>query len=97
MRNTIITRLPTLCNTEKFNLKELREQYDLLEGEAIRQGLELSDVCSKLHQMNVLAQNLSAILYSLCDSYEAGDQAAILLQVKKLSKNREDAKKVRVH
>ena len=89
MNDLLITRLPTLANTENMGLKELREQYKRLEGEAIDQASQLSDVCAKLHQMNVLAHNLSAIFYALCDSYEAGDQAAILLHVKQLSAQRE--------
>lgn len=97
MNRAIITSLPTLCNPEKFDLKELREQYKLLEGDAIRQAQQLSDVCAKLHEMNVLAQDLSAIIYALCDSYEAGDQAAILLHVKKLAERRKAYKKPGVH
>lgn len=91
-----ITRLPTLCNPEKLTPKELREQYLRLEEDAIRQGIELSEVSAKLHQMNCLAQQLSSVLYALCDSYEAGDQAAILLQVKKLAERRIQ-QKAKVH
>lgn len=97
MNGAIITRLPTLCNPDKLGLAELREHYKRLEGDAIDQAQQLSDACAKLHEMNVLAQNLSAILYALCDSYEAGDQAAILLQVKKLSDRRKSFKKPEVH
>jgi hypothetical protein len=96
MNDLLITRLPTLCNAEKLTPAELLQQYQRLEGEAIDQAQKLSDVCAKLHQMNVLAHNLSAALYALCDSFEAGDQAAILLQVKQLSERRA-AQKAKVH
>lgn len=85
MKDLIITRLPPLCNTESLDLQELREQYKLLEGDALQQAKQLADVCAKLHDMNRLAHNLSATLYALFDSYEAGDQAAILLQLKQMS------------
>ena len=97
MKDLLITRLPTLVNIDKMGLKELREQYKRLEGEAIDQSQKLSDVCAKLHEMNVIAHNISSLIFALCDSYEAGDQAAILLQVKKLHETRESSKKARVH
>jgi len=92
----LITRLPTLVDIDKMGLKELREQYKRLEGEAIDQSQKLSDVCAKLHEMNVIAHNISSLIFALCDSYEAGDQAAILLQVKNLSDQRK-APKRKVH
>lgn len=99
MKDTVITRCPTFVNTEKMGLKELRAQYLILQGDAIDQAQQLSDVCAKLAQMNELAENLSSMLYALCDSYEAGDQAAILLQVKRMSERRAGycAQKAKVH
>lgn len=88
MNSLLITRVPTLCNTENMKLPELREQYKRLEGDAIDQAQQLSDVCAKLHEMNLLALNLQAHLYALCESWDAGDQAAILLQVKQLAERR---------
>ncbi len=97
MNDFIITRLPTLINTEKMGIKELRAQYKLLEGDAITQAQQLSDACTKLHEMNRIAHDYSITFAVLCDSYEAGDQAAILLQVRKLSEARASFKKARVH
>lgn len=99
MSEYIITRLPTLVNIEKMSLTELRAQYLILQGDAIDQAQQLSDVCAKLSQMNELANNLSSMLYALCDSYNEGDQAAILLQVKKMSERRAEyrAQKAKVH
>ena len=97
MKNLHITRLPTLVNVDKLTHAELRQQYQRLEGDAIDQAQQLSEVCAKLHQMNELAHNLSAVIYALCDSYDAGDQAAILLQVKKLNDTRNRANESRVH
>lgn len=100
MSDLLITRLPTLVNTDKMGIKELREQYKRLEGEAIDQGQRLSEVCAALHRMNQTAHDYSITFATLCDSYEAGDQAAVLLMVKRLSEKRADFKakqKVKVH
>lgn len=59
-----------------------------MEGEAIEQAQQLSDALSALHRMNTIAHDYSVTFATLCDSYEAGDQAAILLMVKKLSEKR---------
>ncbi|MBA4381802.1 MAG: hypothetical protein C0406_04480 [Sideroxydans sp.] len=100
MNNLLITRLPTLVNIEGMGIKELREQYKRLEGEAIDQSQQLSQVCNKLHQMNKFADYVSSELAVLIDSYDAGDQAAILLQLKKHSEKRKDWRadqKAKVH
>jgi hypothetical protein len=88
MNDLLITRLPTLVNTDKMGIKELREQYKLLEGDAISQAQQLSEACAKLHSINAIAHDYSITFATLCDSYDAGDQAAILLMVKKLSEKR---------
>lgn len=96
----IITKLPTLVNTEKMGINELREQYKLLEGDAISQAQQLSDVSAALHRMNTTAHDYSITFATLCDSYEAGDTAAILLMVKKLAEKRAEflaAQKAKVH
>ncbi|MBI5626096.1 MAG: hypothetical protein HY935_02670 [Nitrosomonadales bacterium] len=97
MSGSTITRLPTLCNPDKLSVKELREQYKRLEGDAIEQGLQLSDVCAKLHEMNVLAHNLSASIYALIDSFDANDRPAIALQLRQMSDRRKSYKKPEVH
>lgn len=96
MSDFIITRLPTLVNIEGMGIKELRVQYKLLEGDAISQAQQLSDACNSLHRMTKAAMNLDAQLNALADSYDAGDQAAILLMVKNLSERR-SAQKAKVH
>ena len=63
----------------------MREQYKLLEGDAIDQAQRLSDMGAALHRMNMILHDYSVTFTTLCDSYEAGDQAAILLMVKKFS------------
>lgn len=92
----LITRLPTIVDIDKMGIKELREQYKILEGDAISQAQQLSNTCAALHQMNAVAHDYSITFATLCDSYDAGDQAAILLMVKKLSEHRA-AKKAKVH
>lgn len=96
MNNLLITRLPTLVNTENMGIKELRAQYKLLEDDAISQSQQLSEVKAALHRINTIAHDYSITFGTLCDSYEAGDQAAILLLVKKLSELR-TVRKVKVH
>lgn len=100
IEDLLITRLPTLANIEKMGLKELREQYKLLEGDAISQAQQISNACAQLVVMVQTLQDYNAIFGTLCDSYEAGDQAAILLMVKKLSEKRTDfneKQKAKVH
>ena len=100
MNDFTITRLPTIVNIENMGLKELREHYKLLEEDSIIQAQQLSEVKAALHRMNVTAHDYSITFATLCDSYEAGDQAAILLMVKKLSEKRADFKakqKAQVH
>ncbi len=96
MSDLLITRLPTLCNAERLTPSELLQQYMRLEGEAIDQAQQLSDACAKLHQINQVAHRLNAMLSAMVDSYEAGDQAAILLQIKQLH-DRRAAQKAKVH
>ncbi|MEW5905131.1 MAG: hypothetical protein AB1722_12410 [Pseudomonadota bacterium] len=99
IEDLLITRLPTLVNTDKMGIKELREQYKLLEGDAISQAQQLSDVCAQLARNIQTLQDYNITFATLCDSYEAGDQSAILLMLKKLSEKRRDfnEKKAKVH
>jgi hypothetical protein len=96
MNDLIITRLPTLVNVDKLDLAELREQYSRLEGDAIDQAQQLSDARAKLHEANQIIRDYAITFGMLCDSYEAGDQAAILLLVKRLADKRSQAK-AKVH
>lgn len=84
----LITRLPTLVNIEGMGIKDLREQYKLLEGDAISQAQQLDNACTQLATMIRTLRDYNITFAALCDSYEAGDQAAILLMVKKLSEKR---------
>lgn len=88
MNDFTITRLPMIVNIDGLSIKLLREQYKLLEKDAISQAHQLGDACSALHRMNKIVHEYSVIFASLCESYEAGDQAAILLQVKQLAERR---------
>ena len=88
--NLLITQLPTIVNIEKMGIKKLREHYKLLEGDAISQAQQLSDALAALHCLTHTLRDYNATLGALCDSYEAGDQAAILLMVKKLAEKRTD-------
>lgn len=100
MSDLLITRLPTLVNVEKMSVAKLREQYKLLEADAISQAQQLSEVCAALHRMNQTAHGLSITFDTLCDSYEALDPVAILLMVKRLSEKRADfnaKQKAKVH
>lgn len=92
MNDLIITRVPTLVNVDKLGIKELREQYTRLEGDAISQSQQLSDACAALHRVNRIAHDYSITFGLLCDAYEAGDQAAILLKVKQLAELRQKAR-----
>lgn len=96
MKDFVITRLPTLVNVEGMKLKELREAYKTLEGDAISQGVQLSETCAKLHQMNSMALRMDALLNKLVDHYEAGNQAAILLELKNMAAHRA-SKKAKAH
>lgn len=92
MNDLIITRLPTLVNVDKMNIAELRAQYKVLEGDAISQSQQLSDACAALHRVNRIAHDYSITFGILCDAYEAGDQAAILLKIKQLAELRQKAR-----
>jgi hypothetical protein len=92
--NFSITEMPTLCTPEKLNRKQLIEQVNYLQKEAFEQVMDLDSrlgECSeKLYQTHKIAGQLNAQLLALCDSYDAGDQAALLLQLKKLSDRRKE-------
>jgi hypothetical protein len=93
MRDLLITACPTLVNVEKLTLSELQLQYHRLECEVIDQFTDLSETRAKLHEMRCLVHNYSSVLFALCDSFDAGDQAAILLQVRRLSERRAEQRK----
>lgn len=97
MNGATVTQLPTLCNPDMLTHEELIEEYKYMEDAMFHQSQTLHEVSSKLHEMNTLAHNLSSIIYALCDSFDAGDQAAILLQVKKLAEQRSRHGKGKAH
>ncbi len=100
MSDLLITRLPTLVNIDTMDLSELREQYKRLEGETIDQAQQLSDACAQLATMIRTIKDYNITFATLCDSYEAGDQAALLLMAKRLSEKRaafHAKQKARVH
>ena len=99
MNGATVTMLPTFCNPEKLTHEKLIEQYKYMEEMAFMQGQALHAMETKLVEAlgyaNVLGSNLGALV----DAYDAGDQAAILLQIKRLSETRKSllAGKGRVH
>jgi DNA polymerase/3'-5' exonuclease PolX len=103
MDDFTITRFPTLVKIDGMGIKELREAYKELEGDAISQAQQLSETCAKLHMLTAHANNMAVMLGAIADSFEAGDQAAILLQAKQLAERRaahqvtSDAREARVH
>ena len=97
MKGFSITRCVTLCSPEKLSREELIEQVNYLQNDALKTTMTLSEVNAKLRDMCGVANTLSAHLYALCDSYDEGDQAALLLQVKTLSERRKSFKKAKVH
>lgn len=96
MNNAIITQMPTLCVPEKLEKKELIEQVNYLQDECILTGQRLHETSCRLSDLVVMANVLASHIGALVDSYEAGDQAAILLQVKKLAESRA-AQRAKVH
>lgn len=96
MNGATITRLPTLCVPEKLSREQLVEQVNHLQDSLLMQGHKLHEESVKLAETRVIANHLATQLQVLMDSCDAGDQAAILLQVKKLAQQR-TAKKGRVH
>ena len=97
MNGFSITKCATLCSPEKLTREQLIEQVNYLQQDALEVTMTLSNVKAKLGEMVGVANRLSVQLYALCDSYDEGDQAAILLQVKDLSDRRKKFKKTKVH
>ncbi len=97
MNNATITQMPTLCVPEKLDRKEAIDHINYLQNSILEQGQTLHDVCCKLHDMNKMALHLESLLGALVDSYDAGDQAAILHQIKQLSERCRSYKKPEVH
>ena len=96
MKGLTVTMLPTMCAPEKLSREQLVEQVTYLQEEIFKQGQVLHDVCCKLADMSKMAHRLDSLLGALVDSYDAGDQAAILLQIKRLSEPRTE-QKAKVH
>ncbi|MEW6562729.1 MAG: hypothetical protein AB1400_05785 [Pseudomonadota bacterium] len=88
MNGVTVTQMPTLCAPEKLDREALIQQLNYLQDYLMDQGMTMHEVCSKLAEMNRLANNLSSLLYSLIDAYDENDQAAIEVQLRKLSDQR---------
>ena len=99
MNGATVTMLPTFCNPEKLSHQELIKQCLYLEDIAFKQGQALHAMETALVEALGYANMLGANLGALVDAYDAGDQAAILLQIKRLSETRKSllAGKGRVH
>lgn len=96
MNGATITMMPTLCNPEKLSREELIKQVNYLQDVVFEQGQKLHEESSERAQACIIANHLASQLHALMDSYDAGDQAAILLQVKNLSEQR-TKQKAKVH
>lgn len=98
MNGATITMIPTLCNPEKLSKEELIEQVSYLQDAIFEQGQKLHEESSERAQACIIANHLASQLHALMDS-DAGDQAAILLQVKNLSEQRakQSKQKAKVH
>lgn len=96
MNDHIVTKFPTLCNPEKLNREELIRHVNYLQDTALMESLKMNELSGKLGEICGIAHRQDAMLCALVDSYDAGDQAAILLQVKQLSEQRA-ARKAKVH
>lgn len=96
MNGPIVTQLPTLCAPEKLSREELIKQVNYLQDAVFEQGQHLHEEKAERSQACAIANHLAAQLHALIDSYDAGDQAAILLQVKNLSEQRAK-QKAQVH
>lgn len=94
--NATITQMPTLCAPEKLSKEELIKQVNYLQDAVFEQGQHLHEESSERAQACIIANHLASQLHALMDSYDAGDQAAILLQVKNLSEQR-IKQKAKVH
>lgn len=89
----IITKIPTLSVPEKLSKAELIVQCNYLQDEARKLSLQNHELKTKLLEAVGIVNREYAILAALADSYDAGDQAAILLQIKQLSDRRSSFKK----
>lgn len=96
MNGVTITKCVTLCNPEKLSREELIAQVNYLQDAALKDAITMSEVVSSRNEICGVAHRLDAMLGALVDSYDAGDQAAILLQVKQQSEQRA-ARKAKVH
>jgi hypothetical protein len=96
MSGATITQMPTLCVPEKLNKQELIDQVIYLQKAIFQQGQQLHEANSLQHQTCIIANHLASQLHALMDSFDAGDQAAILLQLKELAESR-TKRKAKVH
>ena len=97
MSGATITRMPTLCNPEKLNSKELVEHINYLQDAVLQQGSALHDTSVKLGEMCGIVNTLASHLYALVDAFDENDQEAIAVQLKMLSERRKSFKKPGVH
>jgi hypothetical protein len=96
MNGATVTQCATICTPEKLTREELIAQVHYLQESALKDFMAMSEVRSRLQKVTGVARRQDAMLCALADSFDAGDQAAILLQVKNLSEQRA-ARKTKVH
>lgn len=61
------------------------------------QDLAIQNMTAKFSEISRCAYELGVQLYALVDSFDAEDQEAITLQLRKMSENRKSVKKAEVH
>lgn len=88
MNGATVTMMPTLCVPERLDRDALIAQVNYLQDHLMDQGMTMHEVCSKLAEMNQVANRLSSLLYALIDAFDENDQAAIEVQLRKLSDQR---------
>lgn len=91
------TRLSYLEEPEKLSKKELLAAFKNIEDVAMMQNQKLREVKSKLSETCTLANTLADHLWTLVDSFEENNQAAIADQLGMLSERRKSFKKPEVH
>lgn len=91
--------MPVLIEVEKLNKKELVEKCKEQQETMILQDQALQNSCDKLGNMCRNAYDLGAQLWELADSFDQDDQAAIELQLQKISDQRKSvlAQKAKVN
>lgn len=92
---TYVFQLPTMCAApETMTTDKLIAHVHYLQREILGHAELMADLMQRHHDAVGVANAVTAKLLALVDSYDAGDQAAILYQVKQLAESRTAQKRV---